>query len=153
MKVSTKGRYGLRAMVDIAANARGSHVPLVQVAERQGISENYLEQVMALLRKGGFVLSVKGPHGGYRLSRSPRDIGVGDLLRTLEGSISVIERGDAPAAGGGHPADDVVRRVLLDQVWEPIDRSITEVVDPITLADLVEEHQRLNGPREPDFDI
>ena len=154
MKVSTKGRYGLRAMIDIAVHSNGSHVPLVQVAERQAISENYLEQVIALLRKGGFVRSVKGAHGGYRLMRSPSEIRVGDLLRTLEGSISVMDRSGDPSADAEADADnDAVRRAIRTQVWDRIDRGVSEVVDSITLDDLVLEYRRLNGPDTLTYNI
>jgi Rrf2 family protein len=154
MKVSTKGRYGLRAMIDIAVHANGSHVPLIQVAERQDISENYLEQVIALLRKGGFVRSVKGAHGGYRLTRSPSEIGVGDLLRSLEGSISVVETvGDSDSGFDETRRMDVVQRAIRTQVWERIDRGVNEVVDAITLEDLVSEYRKLNGPDTLTYEI
>jgi Rrf2 family protein len=154
MKVSTKGRYGLRAMIDIAVHANGSHVPLIQVAARQDISENYLEQVIALLRKGGFVRSVKGAHGGYRLTRSPSEIGVGDLLRSLEGSISVVETvGDSDSGFDETLRMDVVQRAIRTQVWERIDRGVNEVVDAITLEDLVSEYRKLNGPDTLTYEI
>ena len=154
MKVSTKGRYGLRAMIDIAVHSNGSHVPLIQVAIRQDISENYLEQVIALLRKGGFVRSVKGAHGGYRLTRSPSEIRVGDLLRTLEGSISVVETvGESDSGFDESNRMDVVQRAIRTQVWERIDRGVNEVVDAITLEDLVAEYRKLNGPDTLTYEI
>jgi len=139
-------------MIDIAVHANGGHVALAQVAERQRISENYLEQVVALLRKGGFLRSVKGAHGGYRLTRSPSEIVVGELLRVLEGSISVMETEDRTEAGASQK-DDAVRRAIQRQVWERIDRGVNDVVDSITLQDLVEDFNRLNGPEALTYDI
>lgn len=153
MKVSTKGRYGLRAMIDIAAHSANGHVPLAQVAVRQELSENYLEQVVALLRKGGFVRSVKGAHGGYLLSRPAKDIRVGDLLRTLEGSLSVMDSEDALASPDAAERDDAVRRAIRTQVWERLDRSVAAVVDAITLEDLVREFERTSGPDSLTYDI
>lgn len=141
-------------MIDIAVHANGAHVALTQVAERQQISENYLEQVIALLRKGGYLRSVKGAHGGYRLTRAPSEIGVGELLRTLEGSISVMEVEDRTDPGtGAAQTEDRVRRAIQKQVWERIDQGVNDVVDAITLQDLVEEYTRLNGPEALTYEI
>jgi Rrf2 family protein len=141
-------------MIDIAVHASGSHVALAQVAERQQISENYLEQVVALLRKGGFLRSIKGAHGGYRLTRSPSEIGVGELLRTLEGSISVMESEDRTEGGlDATMPDDRVRRAIQNQVWERIDQGVNDVVDAITLQDLVEEYTRMNSPDSLTYEI
>jgi Rrf2 family protein len=89
MKLSTKGRYGLRAMVDLAVHSSGEHVALYSIAERQNISENYLEQVFSILRKAGLVKSVKGAQGGYTLADKPSNISIGAILRVLEGDLSV----------------------------------------------------------------
>src|SRR5665647_557540 len=91
MKVSTKGRYGLRSMIDLAINATEGHVALLYIAERQNISVNYLEQVFSTLRKAGLVKSVKGAQGGYILGDSPSRITIGRILRTLEGNLSIVE--------------------------------------------------------------
>ena len=91
MRLSTKGRYGLRAMVDLAVYSKSEHVALNSIAERQGISMNYLEQVFSTLRKSGLVKSIKGAQGGYILSEEPSNIKVGRILRVLEGPLSVID--------------------------------------------------------------
>ena len=153
MKVSTKGRYGLRAMIEIASHPGSGHVPLALVAERQGISGNYLEQVVALLRKGGFIRSVKGAHGGYRLTRPAREIRVGDLLRVLEGSLSVMDGDDPAMAREAAGQDDAIRRAIRAQVWERIDRSVADVVDAITLEDLVEEARKKGDPGALHYEI
>ena len=87
MKLSMKSRYGLRALIDLAIHSRDEQVALGNVAERNGISPQYLEQVFASLRKAGIVKSVKGPQGGYFLSRDPKEISVADIVTVLEGSF------------------------------------------------------------------
>lgn len=139
MKISTKGRYGLRAMVDLAINARVEHVALNAVAERQNISMNYLEQVFAALRKAGLVKSVKGAQGGYILARKPDSIKVGDILRVLEGNLSVIDDSEI-----NYGDDKSIQYCLKQNVWDKIDESINSIVDSITLEDLVHEYKRLN---------
>lgn len=91
MKMSTKGRYGLRAMLDIAINSRGDIVNVKSIAERQNISESYLEQVFSILRKAAIVKSIKGAQGGYILADDPSNITVGQILRTLEGNLNVVD--------------------------------------------------------------
>ncbi len=139
MKISTKGRYGLRAMVDLAINASVEHVALNAVAERQNISMNYLEQVFAGLRKAELVKSVKGAQGGYTLARKPESIKVGDILRVLEGNLSVIDESET------YNIDNKsIQYCLKLNVWDKIDESINAVVDSITLGDLVQDYKRLN---------
>lgn len=137
MKLSTKGRYGMRAMLDIALHDNEGYVPLRSIAKRQNISESYLEQLIADLRKSGLVSSTRGSQGGYRLSKSMDSITVGEILRTLEGSLApvdcVIEENPAFCKRFG----DCVTRLL----WERIRDSINNVIDNITLKDLVDQHR------------
>ncbi len=136
MKLSTKGRYGLKAMLDLALYSRQGHIALKNIAERQDISEHYLEQLIATLRKAGLVKSIRGAQGGYTLGASPKDITVGDILRALEGSLA--------------PVDCVLEEdpVLCDKgkccvirgVWEKVRDSINDVVDNITLENLVDDY-------------
>ncbi|HHY64691.1 MAG TPA: RrF2 family transcriptional regulator [Clostridiaceae bacterium] len=142
MKITTKGRYGLRAMVDLAINSGSGHVALSEVAQRQGISANYLEQVFAVLRKAGLVKSIKGAQGGYILAMKPDSIKVGDILRALEGNLSVINEND-----DGNPVDPI-QICLRQKVWDRIDERINSIVDSVTLGDLVSEYKRLNGWEE-----
>lgn len=140
MKMSTKGRYGLRAMVDLAVNSSGEHVSLNSIADRQNVSENYMEQVFSTLRKAGLVKSVKGAQGGYVLGDKPSNITVGTVLRTLEGNLSIIDQVDESKRLG----NDIEYCVTVN-VWEKINASINEVVDSITLEDLANEYRKLNG--------
>ena len=91
MKLSTKGRYGLRAIVDLASNSQDGAVCISSIAQRQNLSESYLEQLMSLLRKAGIIESVRGAGGGYRLARPPEQISVGEILRALEGNLNLVE--------------------------------------------------------------
>ena len=91
MKLSTKGRYGLRAMVDIAVYSQDSPVPISAIAERQNISVSYLEQLLPKLKKAGIIKSIRGAQGGYMLDKDPKDISAGDILRTLEGDLTPID--------------------------------------------------------------
>jgi len=141
MKISTKGRYGLRAMVDIAVNSSGDHVALNSIAERQNISENYLEQVFSILRKAGLVRSVKGAQGGYIIANSISNTTVGDILRVLEGELTVVDENDESAKR----EEKTIENLLSTKVWKKINQSVNEVVNNITLEDIVEEYEKLNG--------
>lgn len=141
MKISTKGRYGLRSMVDLAVNSAGEHVSLYSVAERQNISENYLEQVFSVLRKAGLVKSVKGAQGGYILADSPSNITVGRILRTLEGNLSVIDEDDEMKNADTRS----IQYCINKNVWEKINENINKAVDTITLEDLANEFKKMNG--------
>ena len=90
MKISTKGRYALRLMLDLAINHTGSYIPLKTVAQRQNISDKYLEQIIHQLSKAGFVQSARGAQGGYRLAHTPDEYTVGEILRTVEGSLAPV---------------------------------------------------------------
>ena len=136
MKISTKGRYGLRAMLDLALNSAGDLVTLASVAERQGISANYLEQVFAILRKAGLVKSIKGAQGGYVLADRPSNITVGAILRALEGDLSVTDDNAVI-----QDYSQSVEYCLQKNVWEKINESINQVVDSITLEDLMYEQK------------
>lgn len=142
MKISTRGRYGLKAMIDLDTESIGGKcVCLKSIAERQGIPENYLEQIIAILKKSGFVKSIRGAQGGYILNKPSADITVGDILRALEGSLSpvnCVESGDA-ACGTGD-CDTCATK----SVWGRIYESLNGVVDSITLEDLVRDN-RLKG--------
>lgn len=140
MKISTKGRYGLRAMVDLAAHSAGDYMPLNNIAERQNISDNYLEQVFSTLRKAGLVKSVKGAQGGYILSDAPSKITVGRVLRALEGELSVIDEDSETCRKGND-----IQCCIKTNVWEKINENINKVVDSITLEDLVNEYKRINN--------
>ena len=134
MKISTKGRYALRLMLDLALHDTGEYIPLKEVAARQEISDKYLEQIITQLSRAGFVKSVRGAQGGYRLAEPPAQYTVGRILRLMEGSLSPVEcvdgEGDCPRAD----------RCVTIEVWRALKEAIDNVVDSITLADLVEKY-------------
>lgn len=135
MKVSTKGRYALRLMLDLAMNDSGSPIRLRDAAHRQNISEKYLEQIISILNKAGYVRSIRGPQGGYVLTKRPEEYTVGMILRQTEGSLAPVEC--AEHAGVCEQEDGCATRML----WEKLAEAINGVVDHVTLADLVNWQQ------------
>ncbi len=137
MKLSTKGRYGLRAIIDLALNSENGNAVCIQsISERQNISESYLEQLVRKLRTEGLVKSVRGAGGGYELARPAEKISVGDVLRALEGSIEAVSCGDDE--GCCDQADLCVTRL----VWDRVNKAIEGAVDTVTIAQLVEESRK-----------
>ncbi|HWS42544.1 MAG TPA: Rrf2 family transcriptional regulator [Pseudoflavonifractor sp.] len=134
MKISTKGRYALRLMLDLALNAEESAVPLRDVAARQGISDKYLEQIVTQLARGGLVRSVRGAGGGYLLTRRPEEYPVGEILRQLEGNLAPVS-----CVSGGACCQRVDSCVTVE-VWQKIQDAVDGVVDNITLEDLVKRY-------------
>lgn len=139
MKLSTKGRYGLQAMVDIGVYAKEKHISLKSIAERLDVSENYLEQLIALLKKNNLLTSVRGAQGGYNLARSPKDITIGEILRTLEGSLAPT---DCTCEGSKHCEHNT--RCVTRPVWEKIRDGINDVVDSISLQELIDDYESIN---------
>ena len=139
MLVSTKGRYALRIMIDLAEHQRDGYIPLKETAGRQGISEKYLEQIIAILNKAGFVKSTRGAQGGYRLSRDPAEYTVGQILRLTEGSLNPVPCLDS--CGG---EVDCLRYDTCEtvEVWKQLADAINGVVDNVTIADLAEKHAK-----------
>lgn len=142
MKISTKGRYALRLMLDLALNGENNIVRIKDIAERQQISDKYLEQIISVLNKAGYVRSTRGPQGGYSLRKAPEEYTVGDILRLTEGSLAPVacveEEGSCE-----READCVTV-----EVWKRLNQAISDVVDHITLADLValqEEKREKSG--------
>ena len=133
MKLSTKGRYGLRALIDLALYSENETVSIQSIARRQNISDSYLEQLMRKLRSAGLIVSVRGAQGGYKLARPAYEISVGDVLRALEGSLEAVTCGGEDNSCQG--ADLCVTKF----VWERINSSIRDTVDSIKLSQLVEE--------------
>lgn len=133
MKISTKGRYALRLMLDLAAADASQPVSLKDVAKRQGISDKYLEQIISILNKGGCVKSIRGAQGGYLLRKSPDEYTVGMILRLTEGSlapVSCVEDEDFVC----ERADQCVTSI----VWKRINDAVNGVVDNITIKDLLD---------------
>ncbi len=139
MKLSTKGRYGLRALIDLAQYSEKEPVSITSISDRQGISERYLEQLMAMLKKAGLVKSIRGAGGGYILAKELEAISVGDVLRALEGSLEPVECSGLNPEEGCKAADSCVTKY----VWQRINDSINRTVDEIKLDQLVEESRKL----------
>ncbi len=140
MKISTKGRYALRLMLDLALHNTGEYVTIKSISARQEISDKYLEQIITQLSRAGFVKSIRGAQGGYRLAKAPEEYTVGAILRLIEGSlapVSCLEEGADPCLRSGQCA-------TLD-VWKQMYEAINNVVDNITLADLVDKQNSLTG--------
>lgn len=138
MKISTKGRYALRLMLDLAENgAEGSYISIKTVSRRQDISEKYLEQIVAQLSRAGYVKSIRGAQGGYRLAMEPAEYTVGMILRLIEGNLSSVScLEDNP---------NKCRRCnqcVTIGVWQRINDAVNEVIDHTTLQDLLEEQVR-----------
>ena len=140
MKLSTKGRYGLRAMIDLARYSEVEPVSINSIAARQNISERYLEQLVALLRKAGLVKSIRGATGGYILAKDAAEISVGDILRALEGSLEPVKCAAFYSEEGCMASDGCVTKY----VWQKINDSINETVNQMMLDDLVRESKNLN---------
>lgn len=135
MKFSTKGRYGLKAMLDLAVHNHEGQVVLKSIAERQGLSENYLEQLFAVLKKAKLVKSIRGSQGGYSLAESPEKITVGEILRALEGSIISTDC----VAENGESCHSSYNCCVTKSVWVKIQEGIDNVTNSITLQQLVED--------------
>lgn len=141
MKISTKGRYALRMMCEIAQSDMGAAVPLKEIAQKQNISLKYLEQIVILLSRAGYVKSVRGAQGGYRLANPPEFYTVGMILRLTEGSLAPVACLD----------DEVNQCPRVNEcgtlfVWEDLYKAICDVVDNITIADIISRSK--NGADE-----
>lgn len=136
MKISTKGRYALRLMLDMAIHKDEGAIKLKDIASRQEISEKYLEQIIATLNKQGLVVSQRGASGGYYLSKSPKEYTVGEIIRAIEGSLAPVECLSTPT----NPCNRKANCVTL-KIWEELNDAINDVVDKYTLADLASMSQ------------
>lgn len=137
MRISTKGRYALRLMLDLALAQPGTPVPLRDVARRQDISDKYLEQIVIPLSRAGLVRSIRGAGGGYLLTRPAQEYTVGQILRPLEGSLAPVSCVDGDSCCGR------IDQCVTLEVWREIQQAVSGVVDHVTLADLVErQHQK-----------
>lgn len=141
MKVSTKGRYALRLMIDLAEHGRGDFIPLKEISARQNVSVKYLEQIVNQLSRAGLLRSVRGAQGGYRLAKAPEEYTAGEILRVTEGGLEPI----ACLAETAVPCPRGAECETLD-FWVGLAERINAYVDSVTLADLVRQHQgKLDG--------
>ena len=141
MKISTKGRYAVRVMLDLATNNTGEYIKVKEIASRQEISEKYLEQIISVLNTAGYVKSIRGAQGGYKIARDPSNYTVGMILRLTEGSLN-------PVACLDDEINECERCDTCEtlEVWKDLAKAINSVVDHVTVADLVERQQeRIEG--------
>ena len=143
MKISTRGRYALRVMIDLAEQGRAGFVPLKEIAERQNISQKYLESIMADLSKAGLLEGQHGKGGGYRLNRDPGEYTVGEILRLTEGDLAPVSCLEAGAAPCGRS-----NRCETLPMWKDFYQMVNSFFDGITLADLLQ-----NGSSGNDYVI
>ena len=141
VKLSTKGRYGLRAFIDLAVWGENEPISLTSIAERQDISVSYLEQLMAKLKKAGLVNSIRGVNGGYVIAKPAEEISVGDVLRALEGDLAPVEcagigsdKATTHCNGSAHCVSKIV--------WKRINDSINNTVDSIYIGEVVKESKK-----------
>jgi Rrf2 family protein len=136
MKISTKGRYALRLMIDLAQNYDNGYITIKSISERQEISVKYLEQIINVLSRAGFVKSTRGPQGGYRLAKPAGEYTAGMILRQIEGSlVPVACMEDEP---NQCPRCD---KCATLELWKQLDEAISGVIDRVTLADLLEKQE------------
>lgn len=133
MKISTKGRYALRLMLDIALFGDETPVRIKDVAARQDISAKYLEQIVSALVKAGYLKSIRGAQGGYQLMYAPREYTAGDILRVTEGSLTPVD-----CLNGERNTCDRAEECVTLRLWKELDDAINGVVDKYTLQDLVD---------------
>lgn len=136
MKLSTKGRYGVKAMVDLAINYGKNPIPIKSISSRQNISEYYLEQLFSMLRKAELINSIRGSNGGYILAKNPKDITVYQILEVLEGPIEIST---CLESDGCNNIDCCATRM----VWKKIKDSIDSVTTSITLQDIVDDYSNI----------
>ncbi|WBL36970.1 Rrf2 family transcriptional regulator [Tepidiforma flava] len=142
MRVSTRGDYGLRALIELAANYGGGPLQSSEIALRRHIPEQYLDQLLSTLRKAGFIRSVRGPSGGHELVRPPDQVSVKDVIEVLEGSLSPVAWLDEPPEMTDHPHQSGQR-----EIWERIRKATEEILASYTLADLLEREPTATAGR------
>lgn len=140
MKISTKGRYALKMMIDLASNQADTPIPLKDIAQRQGVSLKYLEQITSVLTKAGYVRSIRGSSGGYQLRKKPQEYTVGMILRLTEGSLAPVSCVEESETECQH-----IGSCVTVEIWKKINDAVNGVVDKITLQDLVEWQKRKEG--------
>lgn len=134
MKISTKGRYALRVMIDLALHDTGEYIALKDISARQEITVKYLEQIVTTLGKAGLLRSMRGNNGGHKLARKPEDYKVGDILRTMEGSLTPVE-----CLQDSEMVCPRAENCATLSFWKGLDETVNKYVDSYTLQDLVNE--------------
>ena len=144
MHISTRARYGLRAILDLAINFGDKPVALSMIAERQQLSEGYLEQLMAPMKKAGIIASTRGAQGGYFLARAPKTIKIGEVFRALEGPLALVSCISEENTGQCKRRDSCGSVFI----WEEIQSAISDVLDRYTIADLIDRESGCNDHKE-----
>jgi Rrf2 family protein len=134
MRISTKGDYGVRALIELTHHYGEGTVQSAQIAASQRIPEPYLDQLLTTLRKAGFIRSVRGPQGGHALVKAPEDIKLSDVIRTLEGSLSPVS----------HLHDEGYQCRAAHEVWHQVETATAEILDGVTIADLAAREREYN---------
>lgn len=145
MKLSTKGKYGLKAMFELALSSNGEPISLKHIAKEQGISDQYLEQIFSLLKKAGLVKSVRGAQGGYYISKDLNEITVADILKVLEGDMAFTE------CLLDEDACENFDSCSTRYVWAKIKESIEEVTQSISLQDMIDDYKSNFKYRDDDI--
>ena len=140
MKISTKGRYALRMLIDLASNSEDGFISLKDIAERQGISKKYLEQIVPMLNKSGILRTNRGNNGGYMLAKAPNELTVGDVLRSTEGNL-------APVACLEYEPNNCPRKdeCATLYIWEGLYKVVNDYLNNITIQDIIDRAINLNG--------
>ncbi|GAA0683842.1 MULTISPECIES: RrF2 family transcriptional regulator [Clostridium] len=146
MKLSTKGRYGVKAMVDLAINYGKEPISIKAISQRQNVSEYYLEQLFSPLRKSGLIKSIRGAQGGYVLNRDPKDIKISEIMYVLEGPIEISDCVDGSSCNN---IDCCATRLL----WEKIKHSIDSVMESVTLQDIVDDYYAIKDKNLKSIEI
>jgi len=148
MRVSAKGEYAIKAMLDLALHSGKGLVPIQEIAGRQGIPQRYLEQVLLLLKRAGFLTSKRGSAGGYHLMRPAREITVGEVIRAIEGALVPLDSGRRSGRGGAqdHSGD-------LQELWQRVSEAVAGVLDRMTFADLCERVEERRSSVRPMYHI
>ncbi len=136
MKISAKGRYSLRILLDLAQHRDGSYVPLKEIAERQGISKNYLDQIMMILNRGDYLETARGAQGGYKLAKEPKNYTLGALLRLTEGGIEPLICPDGEDDDCGRAQQCAARKA-----WQGLGKVMSDYLDNLSLQDILDEYE------------
>lgn len=146
LKVTTKGRYGLRAIIELAYYYEKGHISLQSIANHQEISLNYLEQAFSSLKKAGLVKSVKGANGGYIIGRNPKEISILNILEVLEGDLSIVDDVSTNS-------DNIIAKCIKENLWDKINLDIINLLSSKSLKDMVDEYERMQRTTSPNYCI
>ena len=135
MRLTTKGRYAVTAMLDLALHYGEGPITLADIAQRQGISLSYLEQLFAKMRRNNLVISTRGPGGGYRLSGSPEDIFISDIITAVDDKVEVANKDALPGASNYEPC-------LTEQLWQELSDQISSYLNRVSLADMIRNQDK-----------